>query len=456
VTGFDNRPPLRRQQIGAVATGPVHLPRLYKGKDRTFFMASFEPTRQLASNPGGPSNIRVPTERELNGDFSQSLVYFRNPNGTVRTEPWALLYNHFQRRPDGALALRPNPSFQPGLPASATNFRYQYRAFPLFNSNDADPLRRGRVLVDEAGRSLVNPVAQRIARELYPQPNITDPNLVADLLGANYSYFRRTEYVDSRYTIKIDHNLNDHHRLTGRWTEQPSFGTRQERDPIQHGLISDANTFRQLLLALTSTPRAAMTNEFRANYLYGSFGRNFPEPLLNRDYTNEYLNAGGAGAGQVNLLGYGMPRFFDAGTPRGASGQASGVGLATLGFNSPQDVGFNKEHSYSLTNDFSWVTGSMTLEVRILRRALAAESVKPRRRLPRRRPLLLDSGHHRRTVLPDESARRSGAGLRRPGVWRRTVRQFPARRSAGCAGANGEPLGAVLLPLVEPRRVCAE
>lgn len=360
VTNFDNRPPLRRQQVGAVITGPVYLPKVYQGKDRTFFMFSFEPTRQLASNPGGPSNIRVPTEREINGDFSQSFVYFRNANGTVRSEPWALLYNQFQRRGDGTLALRPNPSFNPALPASATNFTYQYRNFPLFNPNDPDPARRGRVMVDEAGRSLVNPVAQRLARELYPQPNITDPNLVADLLGANYSYFRRTEYVDNRYTIKIDHNLTNSHRLSGRWTEQPSYGTRQERDPIQHGLISDANTSRQVLMALTSTPRPTMTNEFRANYVYGSFGRNFPEALLNRDYTSEYLNVGGAGAGQVNLLGFGMPRFFDAGAPRGVSGQTSGVGLATLGFNSPQDVGFNKEHSYSLTNDFSWVKGAMT------------------------------------------------------------------------------------------------
>ncbi|MFN9262322.1 MAG: carboxypeptidase regulatory-like domain-containing protein, partial [Acidobacteriota bacterium] len=100
VTNFDNRPPLRRQQLGVVLTGPVTIPKLYKGKDRTFFMFSFEPTRQLASNPGGASNIRIPDEREIAGDFSQSLVYFRNANGTVRTEPFALLYNQFNRRPD--------------------------------------------------------------------------------------------------------------------------------------------------------------------------------------------------------------------------------------------------------------------------------------------------------------------------------------------------------------------
>ncbi|HBY58485.1 MAG TPA: hypothetical protein DEH78_01600 [Solibacterales bacterium] len=359
-TNFDNRPPLRRQQLGAVLTGPVMLPKIYKGKDRTFFMFSFEPTRQLSSNPGGPSFIRVPTERELNGDFSQTMVYFRNANGTVRSEPTALLYNQFVRRSDGTLQLRANPNFNPNLPASATNFTHQYRAFPLFNPNDSDPARRGRVLVDERGQSLVNPVTQRIARELYPAPNITDPGVIADLLGANYSFFRSTQYSDDRYTVKIDHNLTDGNRLSARWTEQPQYGNRRFRDVIQHGLISDANLARQLLATLTSTPRPTMTNEFRANYVYGNFGRNFPEQLLGKDYANEYMNVGGPGVGRVNLLGYGMPRFYDGGSPFGVSGQASGSSFEALGFAQPQDVGKNTEHSYSLTNDFSWVRGAMT------------------------------------------------------------------------------------------------
>lgn len=360
VTNFDNRPPLRRQQLGMVLTGPVKIPKIYNGKDKTFFMFSYEPTRQVASNPGGASNIRVPSEREIGGDFSQSLVYFRNADGSVRTEPWALLYNQFIRQPDGALALRPNAGFNAGLPASATNFVHQYLGFPLFNPNDPDPARRGRVMVDELGRSLVNPAAQQIARELYPAANITDPNLIRDLLGANYTYFRRTVYRDDRYTVKIDHNINDKNRLTGRWTEQPQFGSRQERDAIQHGLISDANNSRQMLMGLTSTIGSTMTNEFRANYVYGKFERGFPEPLLSEDYTSRFLNRGGAGAGTVNLIGYGMARFFDGGAPFGVSGQQSGAAIGTLGFNSPQDVGKNKEHSYSLTNDFSYVRGRMT------------------------------------------------------------------------------------------------
>ncbi len=363
VTNFDNRPPLRRQQLGAVVTGPVVIPKVYDGRNRTFFMASYEPTRQLASSPGGPTFMRTPSEAELNGDFSNSFVYFRSPDGSVRTEPYALLYNQFSRASDGTLSLLPNPTFNPNTAPSATNATYQFRNFPLMNPNDPNPARRGRVLVDQFGNSLVNPVAQRIARELFPAPNISDPAQIADLLGANYAFFRRTEYRDDRYTVKIDHDITQNHRLSSRWTEQPQYGDRSQRDAFTNGLISDANNSRQLVTSLTSVISPTMTNEFRANYVFGDFGRNFPSVLLDKDWTSEYMNIGGPGAGAVNLLGYGMPRFYDGGAPFAATGQSSGNGFGALGFNQPQDVGKNTEHNYGISNDLSWVRGNMTWKV---------------------------------------------------------------------------------------------
>jgi hypothetical protein len=360
---YDPRPPLRRQQIGFTVGGPVEIPKVYRGKDRTFFFASYEPTRQLSSNPGGASYSRMPTADEINGDFSKTLVHSRNAQGVVTTQPTALLYRQFIRRADGTLALLPNPNFNPGLPAGVNNARFQYQGFELFNPSDPDPARRGRVLVDAAGRSYVNPVSQAIARALYPAPNITNPAEIAELLGANFVYFRQTTFDDDRYTVRLDHRLTDRHTVYGRWTEQPQFGDRAFRDPIQHGLISDANNSRQIMATLLSTLNATMVNEFRANYVFGNFGRNFPRELLDRDLTNEFLNIGGSGAGAVNILGYGAGRFFDGGAPKGANAQVIGASFDGLGFNSPQDVGRNIEHNYSLSDDFSWVRGNKTLKL---------------------------------------------------------------------------------------------
>lgn len=368
---YDARPPLRRQQLGFTVGGPVVIPKVYNGKNKTFFFASYEPTRQLSSLPTATA-LRIPTEAEINGDFSKTLVYFRNAAGVVSTQQTALLYRQFNRMADGTLTLIDNPNFNPALAPGVNNARFLYGgtrgpAFELFNPNDPDPARRGRVLVDALGRSYVNPVSARILRELYPKPNITNPEEIANLLGANYIYFRRTEYADDRYSVKIDHRINDQHQVSGRYTWQPQFGNRFERDIIQHGLISDANRSRQILAVWTWTPSptkglATQVNELRVNYVFGDFARNFPEPLLNKDYTNEYLNIGGPGQGVVNLLGYGMPRFYDGGALKAVTGSTSGASIASAGFNSPQDVGFNKEHSYSLTDDYSWVRGRWTLK----------------------------------------------------------------------------------------------
>lgn len=60
---------LRRNQFGANFTGPVIIPKLYNGHDRTFFLASWESFRGVA----GSSQLGVvPTDLERAGDFSQS------------------------------------------------------------------------------------------------------------------------------------------------------------------------------------------------------------------------------------------------------------------------------------------------------------------------------------------------------------------------------------------------
>jgi hypothetical protein len=54
-------------QTGAVFDGPVYIPKLYDGRDKTFFMVSFE---RYASHTALNYSARVPTAAELGGDFS--------------------------------------------------------------------------------------------------------------------------------------------------------------------------------------------------------------------------------------------------------------------------------------------------------------------------------------------------------------------------------------------------
>ena len=78
-------PSLRRNQFGGVVDGPVFLPKIYNGHNKTFFLGSWESYRQRA----GVNKLgQVPTELERRGDFSKSIdagapIFLKNPFTTA-------------------------------------------------------------------------------------------------------------------------------------------------------------------------------------------------------------------------------------------------------------------------------------------------------------------------------------------------------------------------------------
>jgi hypothetical protein len=64
-----SNPVLRLNQFGFVADGPVYIPKLYDGRNKTFWMTNYEGWRM---NNGQRIQSVVPTEAELSGDFSQA------------------------------------------------------------------------------------------------------------------------------------------------------------------------------------------------------------------------------------------------------------------------------------------------------------------------------------------------------------------------------------------------
>jgi hypothetical protein len=85
------RPKLNFNQYGFAVGGPVELPRVYNGKDKTFFFANFEGFRQRQAQA---LTTTVPTAAQLQGDFSKTFnsagqpVVIANPfslaSGTTR------------------------------------------------------------------------------------------------------------------------------------------------------------------------------------------------------------------------------------------------------------------------------------------------------------------------------------------------------------------------------------
>ena len=82
------KPEFRFNQFGFTTGGPVVLPKLYKGRNRTFFFGSYEGVRQLQ---GSAFTGTVPTAAEREGDFSQArtgtgaLITIFDPMSTVNS-----------------------------------------------------------------------------------------------------------------------------------------------------------------------------------------------------------------------------------------------------------------------------------------------------------------------------------------------------------------------------------
>jgi hypothetical protein len=120
-----------RNEFGGTAGGPVYIPKLYNGKNRTFWFFSYESFRQRDANFSGFS---VPTEAMRNGDFS-GLVTSSGSRPTLYN-PYTTDTRTRLRQPFnyGGVLNRIDPSLQSPL------MKHLYSVLPLPTLPDVNPL----------------------------------------------------------------------------------------------------------------------------------------------------------------------------------------------------------------------------------------------------------------------------------------------------------------------------
>ncbi|HEV2417456.1 MAG TPA: TonB-dependent receptor [Terriglobia bacterium] len=111
--------PFHQNQFGAAVGGPVIIPRLYNGKNRTFFYAAYEGYRNHTPNT---SFFTTPTPAELNGDFSALLN---------RATP-VQIYNPFSAVPNGSGGVTVQPFLNNQIPQNLINKGMQLYGKTLF------------------------------------------------------------------------------------------------------------------------------------------------------------------------------------------------------------------------------------------------------------------------------------------------------------------------------------
>jgi hypothetical protein len=160
----------KQDDYGMELDGPVYLPKIYNGKDRTFFTFSFE--RWPEQRPGGALTT-VPTALERSGDFSQSYL---NP-----TTPYTIY---------DPLSVQLNPNFNSSQPITLNNLQYIRTPFA------------GNVVP----AAQMNPVGVNVLKFL-PLPNQTG-NAVTH---ANNFYSANGNSQNKTYDFligRVDHNFN--------------------------------------------------------------------------------------------------------------------------------------------------------------------------------------------------------------------------------------------------------
>ncbi|MCL4402349.1 MAG: TonB-dependent receptor [Acidobacteria bacterium] len=174
-------------QYGFEFDGPVNLPRLYKGRDRTFFMFGLELYREAQPQP---SQGMVPTAEERSGDFSRSL----NAAGKM--------YSVYD-----PLTIRANPDFNPARPVTLANLQYLRTPF----AGNRVPKNR------------MEPIATRVLQDI-PLPNQPgDPVTHAN----NWFGAKVAEATDFNNEIaRVDHTINDSWKMFARWAHNYRDGGR--------------------------------------------------------------------------------------------------------------------------------------------------------------------------------------------------------------------------------------
>ncbi len=203
---------LRQNQFGGVFSGPIWIPKVYNGKNRTFFMFDYEGRRRR--QPGGTGTSNVPTDAFRNGDLSALLN--RRDNNT------------------GA----PLPSIQ------------------IFDPITGDPFP-GNIIpasrIQPAAKALTAfwPAAQRIN---------SDP-----LSGINYIGTGNVKIDDDQKFLRIDHELSSNDKLFGHYVI----------DDISYTLINAANpNFNYFVVGRNQSAAGqyvhifspTLVNEFRFGY----------------------------------------------------------------------------------------------------------------------------------------------------------------------------------------------
>jgi Carboxypeptidase regulatory-like domain/TonB dependent receptor-like, beta-barrel len=184
------RPSVRRNDYGLTLGGPVAIPKVYNGRDKTFFFFSWE---QFLQNQNFlPGVFSVPTQAYRNGDFSAAITAAGNKN--LGTDPLSR-------------TILANTIYDPSNQYAAPDGRIVTNPFV---GNRIDPTR-------------FDLVTQKI-QNLIPLPLCTaGPPCNASGVVGNYQNSELVKRDTEAPSLKVDHSFGSKDKLSFFWSRTMTF-----------------------------------------------------------------------------------------------------------------------------------------------------------------------------------------------------------------------------------------
>jgi hypothetical protein len=154
-------PPFKLNIFGGTVGGPLRIPKIYDGRDRTFFFLDYQGARRIK---GSPYTVLLPTDNQKNGIFTSTI------------------YNPF-----------------PTTTVGATKPRNQFTYMGQLNR--IDPM-----YFDQTALQI---------QKYFPEPNV---------VGTTYNYINSASVrlTQDVYSIRIDQNVTQKYHLFGRYATSNS------------------------------------------------------------------------------------------------------------------------------------------------------------------------------------------------------------------------------------------
>lgn len=280
------KPPFRRNQFGGYVSGPVWIPKLYNGKNKTFFFFDYAGLREIR---GTTFVNTVPTARARTGDFSEYLGgnLCTNSAGAAGACGGAFSTPLMVTDTAGAnvqarlgmmfdpLTTRNNPNFNAANPVSAANPQILRSVF----ANNIIPASR------------ISPVGLNVA-SIYPLPQNGS-------LQNNFTSVVNRDVTDHSYTFRFDHEFSERDKFFARYSFEDfrldapqgqancclptpsSAAGRFELGPFVAGIQNTTLRTQGLALNHTHTFSPSLLLELRAGFartnprtVQSDFGRN--------------------------------------------------------------------------------------------------------------------------------------------------------------------------------------